>query len=91
MTIPEFFKVTKVTEKRMQMIQYDGRMIRSADGGYFQRGYEVPDFSNPQGKAVGTIKQSESGYTYLWVRMSNGGHLIADHWDGQPVYADYMD
>jgi len=92
MTIPAFFKVTKITPKRVKMIQYDGEMIESADGGYFQRGYEVPDWNDEQGEAVGIVKTSEwNGEEYLWVRMSNGQHLIADPWDGKPVYADYMD
>ena len=91
MTIPAFFKVTKITPKRVEMIQYDGKMIESADGGYFQRGYEVPNYSDAQGVARGTWRVTEYGEHYLWVRMSNGQHLIANLWNEKPVYADYMD
>ena len=91
MTIPAFFKVTKITPKRVKMAQYDGKMIESADGGYFQRGYEVPNYNDEQGEAVGIWHTTEWGEEYLWVRMSNGQHLIAEPWDEKPVYADYMD
>ena len=91
MVIPAFFKVTKITPKRVQMIEYDGQMVQSADGGYFQRGYEMPDFNDARGVASGMVRTTEWGDSYLWVKMSNGTHLIAEPWDGKAVYADYMD
>lgn len=92
MTIPVFFKVTKITPKRVKLAQYDGRMVQSTDGGYFQQGYEMPDFTDYQGEAVGMWRTcSYNGEPYLRVRMSNGEHVIADAWNGKPVCADYMD
>ena len=92
MTIPVFFKVTKITPKQVKLAQYDGLMVQPTDGGYGQQGYEMPDFTRGQGDAVGMWRTcSYNGKPYLRVRMSNGEHVIPDVWDGKPVWADYMD
>lgn len=87
MVIPQFFVVVKVTAKRVKLAEYDGIMVRSADGGYYQRGYEVPDMSKCLGESVG-IPQADGS-----IRLKNhvGSHMWVDPWDGKPIWADYMD
>lgn len=83
MTIPAFFKVVKVTAKRLRLEEYDGRMISS--DGYGQRGYEVPDFTRCKGEKVGRI---EDDYVVVGSKWDT---ILLKRWDGRPVWADYMD
>lgn len=83
MTIPAFFKVVKVTAKRLLLEEYDGRMVSS--DGYGQQGYEMPDFTRSRGEKYGRI---EGDYVVVGSRSET---VLLKMWDGKPVWADYMD
>lgn len=83
MTIPAFFKVKRLTAKRLVLEEYDGKMVTS--DGFGQQGYEVPDFSKPRGQKMGRI------YGDYVVVGSKYDKVLTTKWDGQPVWADYMD
>lgn len=83
MTIPAFFKVVRKTEKRLVLEEYDGRMISS--DGYGQQGYEVPDFTRSMGERMGRI---DGNYVIVGSRYNT---ILLKKWDGNPVWADYMD
>lgn len=83
MVIPAFYKVVRLTPKRLVLEEYDGRMINS--DGFGQQGYEVPDYSRPKGQKMGRI---EGGYVVVGSRYDT---VLLKKWNGQPVWADYMD
>ncbi len=83
MVIPAFYKVVRLTPKRLVLEEYDGRMISS--DGYGQRGYEVPDFTRCKGEKLGRI---EDDYVVVGSKWDT---ILLKKWDGQPVWADYMD
>lgn len=83
MVIPAFYKVVKVTPKRLKLMEYDGRMI--SHDGFGQQGYEVPDFTKERGEVLGRVKGD-------WIIVgSKYSTRLLQKWDGQPVWADYMD
>ena len=87
MTIPQFFVVVKVTAKRVRMAEYDGRMVRSTDGGYNQQGYEMPNMVKCLGEVIGTPESDGC----IRVKNHMGSYMWVKPWDGKPVYADYCD
>ena len=88
MVIPAFFRVVKITPKRIKVVEYDGVMVSSPDG-YNQQGYEMPDWDKPQGERIATLLE-DWGEPAVRV-ASSAGHVYARLWDGQPVWADYCD
>ena len=90
MVIPAFYKVVNVTEKRLRLIALPKKMVGTADGGYGQQCYEVPedvDTIRVNGKE-GVLARPWKGW---WLVGSKYGLRMLKKWDGQPVYADYCD
>lgn len=90
MQYPNFYKVTKTTDKTVMLIQLEKRMVRATDGGYCQQGYEVPDPDRSYGKETRHIVKFCGDSAY--VSVSDCGAMgKARVWDGEPKYADHMD
>ena len=88
MHFPVWFQVTKVTEKTAKAVRLRSEMIRSTDGGYGQHGYEVPSVEVFDGNEV-TIRHGKHGLeTGSYARYN---HYNLEVWDGEPIWADYMD
>ena len=89
MTIPCFYKVTKITPTGCKVVELDSRMVRSGDGGYNQMGWEMPVETAPG-------KERIARYIPKWGEWQVGSK--SDHsarylhkWDGQAVWANYCD
>lgn len=88
MTIPCFYKVTKVTPTGVKVIELDKFMSQSGDGGYNQMGWELPRLSS-----------TRRGATEQLARCIGEGYKIGSRydarylrpWNGSPVWANYMD
>ena len=88
MTIPAFYKVVKVTAKRVQLLEYDGVMV--TDDGYNQQGYEMPDWNDCRGLVQGTPFATDWSMG-IRIKVGYGSYVWATLWDGKPIWADYMD
>ncbi len=87
MVIPEFYKVVKMTAKTAKVVKMKKKML--TPNSYGQQGYEVPS-------EEGTLELAEP----LNARLTNYGWVVTDkyhtkvcveEWNGQPIWADYMD
>ena len=90
MTIPCFYKVTKITPTGCKVVQLAKYMCRSTDGGYNQQGYELPLKTLKERDA----KEQLARFIEKWGEYKIGSKYDARHirpWDGQPIYADYCD
>lgn len=85
MHFPVFFRVTKVTAKTATAELLFSKCVRATDDGYGQQGYEVPDFTRCKGEKLGRI---EDDYVVVGSKWDT---ILLKKWDGQPVWADYMD
>ena len=85
MTIPHFYQVIKVTDKRLKVVRMDSRMVKSVDR-YFQQGWEIPTCSDLDAKT-----EIVRPYRDEWVIGSRYDKIFLRKWDGQPVWADYCD
>lgn len=91
MTIPCFYKVTKITPTGCKVVELDKYMSQSTDGGYNQEGYEMPRPDVVRGHATEELARywgdgeykvgSSKSYTARYIRK----------WDGQAVWANYCD
>ena len=91
MTIPCFYKVTKVTPTGCKVVELNHRMVRSGDGGYNQMGWEMPvlDDARPG-------REQLAKWVAKWEEWQIGSK--SDHsaryvrtWNGEPVWANYCD
>ena len=82
MTIPEFYKVTRVMPKTFEVVELGKRMLKDGSDGYGQKGYEVPVESELVAvrKGKGNVVMGEFGE-----------RVYVKEWDGKPIWADYMD
>ena len=92
MTIPCFYKVTKITPTGCKVVELDKHMVRSTDGGYNQQGYEMP--LETTGRHGGAEQLAR--YIPKWEEFKVGSSKqytarYIHKWDGHPVYADYCD
>lgn len=92
MTIPCFYKVTKITPTGCKVIELDHRMVRSGDGGYNQMGWEMPVLDSVKPYA----KEHIARYIPRWEEWQVGSK--SDHsaryiskWDGREIWANYCD
>ena len=91
MTIPCFYKVTKVTPTGCKVVALEKYMSRSGDGGYNQMGWELPK--------VNVVRSNSEQLARFIPRL--GEFKVgssADHtarylsiWDGREVWANYCD
>jgi len=85
MTIPHFYQVIKVTDKRLKVVRMDSRMVKSVDR-YNQQGWEMPINAHLDGKTL-----LARPYKDEWLIGSSYDMIFVHKWDGQPVWADYCD
>lgn len=93
MTIPCFFKVIAMTDKRLKVVELPKQMVNCTDGGYNQQGYEMPvnvDTIRLTSKQSQLARQSKYD-SNRFVVGSNYDARYLRLWDGKPIWADYMD
>ena len=88
MTYPVWFRITKVNAKTAVAERLSSKMVQTTDGGYGQRGYEVPSGEARLGDKPHIIRIAKDGRL---VTGSGYDRFLLNKWDGQPIYADYMD
>ena len=88
MRIPHFYRVIKVTEKRLKVVRLASRMVQATDGGYNQQGYEMPVNACHSLDAKTEIARPYKGE---WLIGSRYDTMRCTLWDGQPIWADYCD
>lgn len=91
MRIPSFYRVTKVTPKRVKAIELEKYMVRSTDGGYFQQGYERPVEPYVIDERAKEVICTPDADGYVRIPIGYGSCMWAKVWDGQDIWADYMD
>lgn len=89
MHYPVFFKVTKVSDKRAKAVRLFGKMVKPTDGGYGQQGYEIPDEHRQWGEDEHIIREGKHGLETGSYQRCN--HYSLEKWNGEPIWADYMD
>lgn len=91
MIIPAFFRVTRKTAKRVEVVELEKEMYQSTDGGYFQQGYERPKEPYMARRNGDGPKLCKTDGAYVVVPIGYGTRVYARKWDGERVWADYMD
>ena len=92
MTIPCFYRVTKITPTGCKVIELAKYMSQSTDGGYNQQGYELPLKTLKERDA----KEQLARYIPKWDEFKVGSSKqytarYIHKWNGQPIWANYMD
>jgi len=88
MVIPCFYVVTKVTAKGIKMYEVEKNITG-------QQGYETP--AEPIRPRYGELVPNEvfakpcKDWDGHWKTGGRYDHRYVSKWDGQPVWADYMD
>lgn len=89
MVIPIFYEVTKVTDKRLKLVELEKRMV--SHDGYGQRGYEVPVLATRDLDAREVIARPSKYGKGEWVVGGKYDRQYIEKWNGRPVWADYCD
>lgn len=71
----KYYLVDRVSDKSVWVTELESKFAGTADGGYNQQYYTVPDITRPKGKSKA-------------YRLTK---YLGSEWDGKPLYEDHMD